>query len=109
MPILARPAHDAEGAVAMNEHVAVGRGDVNRSRLIPLAILTMFGGQIPYAREEFRKNARRLGGNVDDNEDRCWKIGGNEFRELQQRFNTPGRRPDDDNSLRGHIVSLASM
>ena len=102
MPVFARSAHDAQSSVSLNQHVLIGRGDVDHARLVCLAIFRVLCAQLAFARQQFRKQARRVGGNVKRHEHRRSEVARQRLGESHQSLDSSSGRADHYDALR-HI------
>jgi hypothetical protein len=93
MHVFFRPAYQPDAPV-LNQHVEVGRGDVNAPVLRYLIIAGMFGGERPGLAEQMRKKALGARPHMQDDQNDSLKVMWKSADQFLESFDSPGRRAD---------------
>jgi hypothetical protein len=104
VPVLVRPIHNTD-CPSLHEQVAPGWGDVDPPVPQRRPVGRVFGRELSVAREDQRKNARRVLGRVEREPYGSGQLGRQPGDEVEQRFDPAGRRTNDDYRAAWHATT----
>ena len=100
MAVFARPFHNVQRLVLLDQDVMVRHRRVDRAGAKALPVARFLRRKRPGAAEDLRQERGHLGADVEHDHDRRGEVVRQRLRQLRERFDSAGRGADHYDSVR---------